>query len=70
MWHCEQCSQNFERIDIAWGTCSGKKVDVIDIFCPSCGNSGYQGDPQLVFLGTEEEKSSYWDKEWDNGFNK
>lgn len=68
MWQCENCLTKFERLQIAWGFSGGGKVDVLDYSCPSCGNPGYIGAPQLVFLGTAEEKASYWDKEWAGGF--
>lgn len=69
MWKCEKCDNEFERLQIAWGTSCGEKVDVLDYFCPHCGNTGYKEEPQLTFLGTNEEKTTYWDKEWDGGFD-
>ena len=68
MWKCEKCNSEFERLNIAWGECGGMKVNVLDFFCPSCGNTGYREEPKLVFQGTKEEADAYWSKEWNDGF--
>ena len=67
-WKCGKCQSEFGRLQIAWGVSGGEKVDVLDCFCPNCGNTGYKDEPQLVFMGTEKEKEDYWDKEWNGGF--
>lgn len=64
MWKCEKCDQEFERLEIVWGESGGQKVDVIDYFCPYCGNTGYKEEPALTYIGTVDERNDYWDKEW------
>jgi len=60
MWKCHKCNNEFERLKIAWGTSGGMKVDVLDYFCPHCGNTDYREEPQITFLGTKEDREMYW----------
>ena len=70
MWKCEKCNKSFERLNICWGISGGKKVDILDYFCPHCGNAGYPEEPELVFQGKNAEREVYWNKEWKGEFNK
>lgn len=70
MWKCNKCNEEFERLNICWGESDGMKVDIIDFFCPHCGNTGYREEPQLVFQGSKEESDKYWRKEWNGEFER
>lgn len=53
MWKCDQCGDIFERLEIAWGTWGGEIVDILDYWCPNCGNTEYKGEEfPLCFIGT------------------
>lgn len=64
MWKCFKCDTEFDKLQIEWGTSSGVKVDIIDYFCPHCGNTGYPGEPKILFMGSKEDENTYWEKEW------
>jgi len=59
-WKCNECGKITEKLLINWGICCGKKVDVLDYFCPVCPSN------ELTFQGTKEELDEYWDKEWES----
>ena len=61
MWLCNECGKKIERLQICWGESGGRKVDIIDYFCPYCPSNN------LSFIGTQIEEDIYWDMEWKQG---
>lgn len=57
-WHCNKCNADFDELQICWGTVGTQKVDVLDWFCPTCGNEN------VTFNGTSAEQDAWWDKKW------
>ncbi len=51
---CLDCKKNFASPQIHFGTVYGRKVDIIDWFCPECG----AGD--INFVGSLEEENQFW----------
>ena len=58
MWYCNSCHKKADEISIFWGVSDGQKVDILDYFCILCMSA------DVVFHGTDEERHTWWDKEW------
>jgi len=58
LWECSKCKYHGDTITVCPGICGGEIVDILDYWCPHCGND------KIQFLGTQEEKDKWWDAYW------